>query len=160
MRSELIALKLILDDLNISSDIKTVEDRKLIQKSIYLLQAVGGNLNYKYSWYKMGPYSTDLTADYYRLNEEIELGSEEYKKYNLGQIFKEKNNNLRKLFTIPENLSMSKEDWLELLSSVHFLNKTGNDENQVKQKIDLVKPHLKHGIDPAIKILKENNLLN
>lgn len=60
MDSNLIALKLFLDDLGVSADIETIDDRKRVQKAVYLGQAAGADLGYRFGWYLLGPYSPSL----------------------------------------------------------------------------------------------------
>ncbi|MFX1501709.1 MAG: hypothetical protein ACFFDH_12155 [Promethearchaeota archaeon] len=49
---------------------KNFESRLIIQKIIFLSQRMGIRLkSYKFGLYKNGPYSPDLTRDYYDLNE-------------------------------------------------------------------------------------------
>ena len=63
MEPRLIALRLYLDQLGVSSDIETVSDRKRVQKAVYLGQLSGVDFGYRFGWYLMGPYSTTLTED-------------------------------------------------------------------------------------------------
>ena len=58
MDAKLITLRLFLDALGQSVDIETVDDRKRVQKAVYLGQLSGVDLGYRFSWYVMGPYST------------------------------------------------------------------------------------------------------
>ena len=62
MDTRLMNLKLVLSELGFSSSIDTLNDRVTFQKAVYLAQAVGIPLRYRYSWYIMGPYSRDLTS--------------------------------------------------------------------------------------------------
>src|SRR5690349_17229058 len=71
MERKLIALKRILEELGVPADIDTVDDRKRIQKAIYLAQLPGIDLGYSFSWYVKGPYSPALTRDYYSLSEAL-----------------------------------------------------------------------------------------
>lgn len=61
MRRLDMAKGLILQGLGVSS-IKSVEDRRTIQKKIYLLQELGVDLGYRYAWYISGPFSLGLAT--------------------------------------------------------------------------------------------------
>jgi len=50
--------------------LETFDDRLIIQKTVYMLQAFGLNIGYHFSWYLKGPYSTGLTTDAYNLQSE------------------------------------------------------------------------------------------
>ncbi|MFW9888593.1 MAG: hypothetical protein ACFFER_10445 [Candidatus Thorarchaeota archaeon] len=49
------------------ADMGSLKKRIKFQKTIYLLEAFGANLNYHFSWYLRGPYSTSLADDGYAL---------------------------------------------------------------------------------------------
>ena len=67
MKKAQINLKLFLDALEISSEISTLEDRKRVQKAVYIGQEAGVDLGYSYGWYLLGPYSPELTQNYFTL---------------------------------------------------------------------------------------------
>ncbi|HZZ71301.1 MAG TPA: hypothetical protein VFE24_03555, partial [Pirellulales bacterium] len=60
MNPNSIAIKLMLDELGIPETIATVDDRKRVQKAVYLGQRAGMNLGYRFGWYVRGPYSSAL----------------------------------------------------------------------------------------------------
>lgn len=123
MENKQIVLKLILDELGMGSSITTIDDRKRVQKAIYLSQIFGVNLGYRFSFYLMGPYSTSLTQDYYKLNEAIKLGDESYK----GKILKDELSSslesIKLLLRLPSELSdkITPTDWLEVIASLDYL---------------------------------------
>ncbi len=45
----------------------TFQGRLILQKTVYLLQAFGISLGYRYSWYLFGPYSAELARDGFEL---------------------------------------------------------------------------------------------
>ena len=47
--------------------VRTFRDRLVLQKTVYLLQAFGIYLGYRFTWYLHGPYSTQLTRDAFSL---------------------------------------------------------------------------------------------
>jgi uncharacterized protein YwgA len=70
---QLQVLRAVMEALGYNASIATVEERKRRQKAVYLAQIFGVDLGYRYGWYLMGPYSTALARDYYRLRESIAL---------------------------------------------------------------------------------------
>jgi uncharacterized protein YwgA len=160
VEASLITLKLFLDELGIPTNIETVDKRKLIQKAVYLGQRSGVDLGYRFSWYLMGPYSTSLTHDYYKLTEAPNDTDHDYEKRKLKDPFKERLAKARVLFEVPENISITKENWLELLASVDYLRKISkfNDE-EIRNKLRDEKPHLYKYIDKAKNVLQKDEVL-
>lgn len=93
------------------------EGRLIFQKTVYLMQAFGIYLGYRFSWYLYGPYSPELASDGFRLAEIYGplMPEGRFKDQGMEGIFK--------LFL--EFLGDRRDDaeWLELLASVHFLRK-------------------------------------
>src|SRR5262245_27334533 len=118
MDSNLIALKLFLDELRVSSDIETIDDRKRVQKAIYLGQAAGADLGYRFGSYLMGPYSTSLTNDYFRLADAFLSGDKNYEGKVLTKTYRTALQKVRKILEVPQNVALQVEDWLELVSSI------------------------------------------
>lgn len=123
MDARLITLKLFLDALGIPDDISTVDDRKRVQKAVYLGQSAGVELGYRFGWYVMGPYSPGLTRDYYGLAEAASAGDEEYRTKELRRTVLEKLQGIRPVMTPPDDVDLTQEDWLELAASLHYLLK-------------------------------------
>ena len=63
MTNRQVAMKLVTEQLGLSSEQREFDDRLKLQKAIYLLQEAGFAFNYKFSWYIRGPYSPELTED-------------------------------------------------------------------------------------------------
>lgn len=112
------------------------EDRLVLQKRIYLLQAFGIFLGYKFVWYIHGPYSPELTRN----------------GYNLVPIFKKipkidfANKKVKKRFNQYIDFlgdRHSNADWLEQLSCTHFL-KALHPEASREKIIQLVLDHEEH----------------
>jgi uncharacterized protein YwgA len=158
MRSRLVVLKLIFNQLGITSDIGDVAKRKIIQKTIYLLQELGGNLNYHYGWYIKGPYSPDLTKDYYELSE-IEASDEsDWKDKSLKDDAIQIIEKLKPLMKPPYQIECEKDDWLELLASIRFLRKIpGKNDSDVEKLIKERKNHLWKYYHQAVEALKALN---
>lgn len=156
MDSRLIALKLFLDELGIPDDTSTIENRKLIQKAVYLGQCAGADLGYRFGWHKMGPYSADLAKDYYLLSDVLALGDRDYEGRTLQRHKQENLKGVSPLINPPEGIALNKPDWLELISSLHFMRKIrGLDEEQAKQALIEEKPRLSNFVEQAQEKLQE-----
>lgn len=146
MESRFIALKLFLQALGIRPKIKSFADRKIIQKAVYLGQALTGvDLGYRFSWYLSGPYQTALANDYYRLAEYLELGDTSSKNLKLSNQVIEKLSNIKKLMTPPNSLpeTITQSEWLELLASYHYIRFVSKySEKEASEFIKLKKGHL------------------
>jgi uncharacterized protein YwgA len=155
--------------LGVPPDIDTVEDRKRVQKAVYLAQAAGANLGYDYNWYVKGPYSPDLANDYYKLSEALLVndipppGAETTNAQNTPKLkdsTRQKLKSLAKIINTPDGVKLSQEDWLELASSLHYLQAVSRyDLAKAREVIDRKKPHLRDYVDLAQAKLKEVNLL-
>ncbi len=122
MDSRLIALALLLDELGVDGDIRTIDDRKRIQKAVYLGQRAGVDLGYRFSWYLKGPYSPKLADDYYSLAEAVTAGDKEHEGRTLVPSLKQRLEQIRPLMDCAEE-SLNQEDWLELLASYDYLRR-------------------------------------
>lgn len=101
----------------IDYNIDTFEGRLTLQKTVYLLQAFGLHLGYNFSWYLYGPYSPDLTKDAYEIKD-IYKDIPKMKFVN-----EEKERRFREFIRFIHNFEDNLPYWLEILSSIHFLQK-------------------------------------
>jgi len=99
------------------------QNRLKLQKTVYLLQAFGIYLGYEYNWYLYGPYSPGLARDAYEVSPRLGL---------LEPVrFADDETEMRfQVFT--EFLGEYKDDpqWLELVASLHMLNRVYEGKNQ------------------------------
>ena len=150
MENRLVVLKLFLDDLGISSEVGTLDDRKRVQKAIYLGQLAGVDLGYRFSWYLMGPYSPSLTRDYFDLSEDIAAGDTSFEDMELVPSLKENLKNIVPLLQPPKELRISIEDWLELIASFHYLLEVSKySKPDALEVLKEEKPHLIEFSDTA-----------
>lgn len=161
MDARLIALKLFLDELKIPDNTSTIDNRKLIQKGVYLGQFAGADLGYRFGWDKMGPFSADLAKDYYLLSDNIALGYKDYEGMTLKREKLEKLRSVLPLMHTPQNVPLSTPDWLELVSSLHFLRKIRDyDEKRAEDVLTEEKPKLSKYVKEAEEGLREVESLN
>lgn len=160
MEPKLIALKLFLNELEIPTDIETIDDRKRVQKAIYLGQRSGADLGYRFSWYLKGPYSPSLAKDYYCLAESLATGEKDYERMELKQTFKDQLHRIKPIMLPPSDIDLVQEDWLELLASYHFLRTVNKfDGPKSREIIKGKKSHLFKYVEDAERILQEEKLL-
>ena len=152
----LIALKLVLDALNVPTKPESLRARTKIQKAVYLAQSAGAPLGYDFGWYVKGPYSTSLTQDYYALSREDD-GAEGYR---LDDQVQSSLSKLGKPAEVPVGIKLSDAEWLELLASVHFLRKVSRkDEAAALEILRKQKPRLVEYARAAEGKLQEMSLL-
>ncbi len=144
MENRLIALELVLDGLGLPTKIDTLDDRILLQKSVYLAQASGVDLGYRFSWYVHGPYSTSLAGDYYALRNAVAIGERPSEGKTLLDPVAKKIKNIQPILDVPEQTHLTKRQWMELVSSLHYLKTrvTKGDAEDAKKQIKKLKPHL------------------
>jgi uncharacterized protein YwgA len=159
MKKTQINLKLVLNGLVIPSEISTLEDRKRVQKAIYIGQEAGVDLGYSYGWYLLGPYSPELTKDYFTLNNEIISGDEEYKSYHLVESLSSILDEIKSLMEVPKEVNLPQEDWLELVASIIYCMKEKNDIKFTKTILSQKKGPLMDYFDVALGLLKEHGLI-
>lgn len=161
MDARLIALKLFLNELGISENTSTIENRKLIQKGVYLGQCAGADLGYRFGWDKMGPFSADLARDYYLLSDSLALGNQDYEGMMLQPQTRQALKQVLPLMKAPKGVELTQADWLELLSSLHFMRKIrGYDAATARKALETEKPKLSHFVEQAKDKLKEVRSLN
>jgi hypothetical protein len=161
MNPKLLALKLFLDELQVNAAIDTLDDRKRVQKATFLGQIAGADLGYRFGWYIRGPYSPELTRDYYALDE-LKSSGEELNPENkiLRRPMRERLEAVRPLLDKPDDFPLSQEDWLELVASYHYLRKINRlDHGGAAQVFGREKPHLTDYLDRAHAALHEYGLL-
>ena len=134
----------------------TFEGRLILQKTVYLMQAFGLPLGYRFSWYLYGPYSPDLTKDGYEIKDIYKT---------IPKLKFVKQDRQKRFDDFIKILGDNKNDayFLELLASIHFLKKIyplENKENIVK-KVEQKQPYIKKkDCESAWQYLEKIELLN
>lgn len=149
MQPKLRLLFLLLNAIGVGTDINSLEDRKRVQKAVYLAQRAGVDLGYRYGWYLLGPYCPDLTQDYYELAVAQQIG-EGVNGSRLSERDAAKLHELRPLLEVPGGVDLPSEDWLELLASVDYLRKVrGYGEDRVDEVVHVKKHELERWLNAA-----------
>ena len=118
-----VLLGLVLQEADIPASVDTFDNRLLVQKGVYLLQDVGVELGYPYSWYVRGPYSSRLATDLFGFAESNSANSE-MKGYALGNETRERIGKVKDLLKLSDPSVDGRAKWLELLASTLFLIRT------------------------------------
>lgn len=113
--------------------------RLKMQKGIYLLQEMGVPVgDYRFSWYKHGPYSQSLLDDMYVVSSVDNVILTPDTEISL--------NELSEALKIPENSAYSSKDWAECLGSLHYLKENiysiNADDSELLEELKKRKPHL------------------
>lgn len=161
MDNKLVALNLVLNELGVDPKIESIDDRKIIQKTVYLAQTAAIKLGYPFGWYIRGPYSGPLTRDYYALAAAIKTGDKSYTERKLRSTVSDKLSSLRTIMQPPAATGLAQDQWLELIASYHFLrNESHQSETEVERTMQKEKPTLSPFIDVARQSLKSVGLAN
>jgi hypothetical protein len=161
MEKSQVALKLLLDELQLETNIATLGERKTVQKGVYLAQAAGVDLGYRYNWYVMGPYAPSLTRDYFALNEALASGDDDSPGFELQAGVRELLSKVRPMLDVPDGLSINKPEWMELVASIHYLLiERKMAEDAAKALLQKEKGHVAPYADVAIACLREQALIS
>lgn len=132
------------DSIGETIDLNSLESRIALQKKAYFMQVLGLVLDYRFSWYLHGPYSTSLADDGYairsmRLKDREAIAGKiaiDDEKHDL-QIMKALLKSMR-----TELKHLQDHERLELAASLHFLAKrTFGSKYKRKNIINRLKHH-------------------
>jgi uncharacterized protein YwgA len=139
MSPDRITLKLTLAEAGLPTvTLGSFSERLQVQKKVYLTQLMGYDLGYRFGWYLRGPYSRELTADAFTLKDEIAAGDKDYEQYRLSDEAIQKIAQAQRLWAMPEQLTISADQWLELLTSIHYLKHIAYWPGEPAKGFDLV----------------------
>ena len=91
-----------------------------VQKAVYLAQAAGAPMGYKFAWYARGPHSCALAGSIYDMQMAVE-DMEERPERELIEPVKESVEGVRPCLNVPHDVDLDADGWLELLASYHYL---------------------------------------
>ncbi|OGC76862.1 MAG: hypothetical protein A2Z27_05950 [candidate division Zixibacteria bacterium RBG_16_50_21] len=113
------------------------QDRLKLQKYIYLLQAFGLYLGFRFNWYIYGPYSPDLARDGFEL-------AKQYPNVPEVKFMEEKDETKFSEFIGFLHPNEDNTDWLEMIASLHFLKKMypGRSKGEIFEKVRNKQPYL------------------
>jgi uncharacterized protein YwgA len=164
MDRQQILLAKTLEAAKVPLSVKTFDERLILQKSVYLLQAAGIHMGYRFRWYIRGPYSPDMTTGAFGIINEGEFGVKELQGWKLD---KESASRARMLQPLLHHAGENKTDQarrLELLASALFLFKTEqakpNDPEGTSKILRMNDKHFTtNEVKDAVKELQQYGLL-
>ena len=134
-------------------------NRLVCQKVTSIVQESGVPLGYFFKWYLRGPYCSSLADDIYAITSGCPISLE---KWSLGEQTKAKLAEVKRLFTcLPKNNLESLGKKLELWSSILFLNRTNQIENNSVETLQKVlkangKEYPDNDVREAVDLLKNH----
>lgn len=135
MSERQISLVLLAKAVGVEYQPRGFDDRKTLQKVVYLASVLGADLGYQFGWYVYGPYSPALTRDYYDLRNRGNVlqaaESEELRSSAVSALRK-----VKRLKAWRHDTGLSDADWLELLASYTYLHKAspGTSDKDLAQE--------------------------
>ncbi len=161
MADRKILLKLAANQIGVSSEQDTFDNRLILQKAIYILQASGLNFGYRYSWYIRGPYCPDVTYEAFDMK-----GSPLVSQYRLGPQTKNKLDRLSNLFSDlkRDDVNDSSARKFERFASILFVLKTGQskvtDTIEIRERMEKAnKLYTQKEVDTTVTILQGHHLV-
>lgn len=164
MDSKLQVLKLYFDALGIPATAEDVtgnlDSRLVLQKAMYLGQQSKVDLGYRFGWYVRGPYSSELTKDYYSMARALQAEEGALEGYSLNHDLIQRMKPIADLMQESERHGISKPNWLELLASYHYLRTVSKlDHKAAVEILKNEKNHLVPFANVALSALVEKKLL-
>jgi len=148
----------------VSLSVRTFNERLILQKAVYLLQAAGIHLGFRFRWYLRGPYSPDMTAGAFAIVNEGKYGEKELQGWKLDAESANRAFKLKPLLHREGETKTAQANRLELLASALFLFKTDqakpNDPENTSKILKLNNKDFDIGdVRTAVKDLKAHGLL-
>lgn len=157
MAEQIDILKLVLDELGMSTSITTMNDRIAIQKAVCMVQEAGLQLGYSFNWYVRGPYSPSLASDYYNLSSMKGGAGKNLVLADFAKLAVEK---IKPLISPPADVPLQQVFWMELLASIAYLRRRLRlSDEATRNKIELSKPNLFPHYERARDALASEGLL-
>jgi len=138
--------------LGLSLNIREYRGRFFVQKTAFLAKALGMDITYDFTVYVAGPYSRELTCDYYANSSRIELLQTDYELSKSDIQILEK---MRSCWAVFENMGL-----MEATSTIVYLKKQAPEltDDDLFVRLKWLKPHLTDS-DRTIGITKAKELL-
>ena len=152
--------------ISLLSEIKMVQSSDRIQKMVFILKNEGVPFDEKYTYYHIGPYSSDLQLEIRDLIEQniLETDKETPQTIKLKLISDiEGDPEISTKRGLINFLSDLDKNDLEIVSTIYYLKDLGyTNEDQIKFKIQALKPDLRERIESGFKNyerIKENHFV-
>lgn len=122
-------------------------------------QRAGADLNYRFSWYLKGPYCSDLTKDYYKIDTAGAEFEAPYPEYVLRKEYAQNLDAIKDLFSVPHDVDLSRAEWVELLASLDYAQNVQKlPEDKAVAFVSREKPHLVSFIPRGLSALQTSPL--
>lgn len=143
----LVALQAVLNRID-GDTFSTLEGRITFQKRIYLVQELGLDLGYRFSWNQYGPYSSGLAQDGLLLETGVVSSTPSPEDLQFTQPAERSIERFAELVETPPGTTQAA--WLELLTSLHYLassshgGRLSDDDSflSLKTRLLAAKPYL------------------
>ena len=140
--------------------IDTKDQRLIVHKAIYLVQANGINLHYPFCINDKGLFSPDLARDHYKLHGHTEGQRRELARMPIQEPFASALERIRQLMRVPEQVALTQREWLEVLACVRNLRTCDEQDRAYRQKrLKDGNPNLAPYEDEAARALTAQGLL-
>ena len=160
MNQTIANLYAVLRAIDVAHQNTTPEQRTTVQKAIYLAQAKGVNLHYRFHYTSKGPYCRDLAADHCTLNEQPQETLEEIGTKELREPYASALANVRELVHTDREPALQSKEWITILAFVDYLRRVGKlDQQAASQKLAQEQPALAVHADAAANALASHNML-
>jgi len=141
----------------------SLEGRIGFQKMVYLLQAAGIDLGYRFDWDVYGPYSRGLASNSVEYEAERERIDEIAERARLTEPARIACAKVKKAIEKPEAASrLTRTGWMELMCSLHFISEALkidlSDTDSLASELTKRKPFFadhKREMEAAFKALRE-----
>ena len=115
-------------------DLSSLGSRVIFQKTVYFLQEFGIEFGYDFGWYVLGPYSTGLARDAFEIDAvQQALASIEGFLNRSGEASAETKDFFKEVDEISSGTKTA-DNWLELLSSLHFIRNKATPKAESKHQ--------------------------
>jgi len=133
-------------------NLDSLNNRIIFQKTIYLLQKIGLDSKYKFSWYLYGPYSSELASHGFNLSKK---GNIEVQGPALNA------ETINKFKTLTKGKGKDSV-WYELVASILFLSENNSSKETIFTKIKGHRTYLNNqtSFETAWNKLAELSLIN
>lgn len=153
MEARFIVLQRYLEALGVGTAIETIDQRRTIQKAVYLGQELAGvNLGYWYAWGATGPHSEEVARGCHEIAQAHAAGDLPGPDQELLPAVASPLKALQPLLQVPEGVSLTQPEWLETLAVLVYLRKE-RSRRALLESMRFEKPHAKRA-STAIRAFK------
>ena len=144
-------------------DMRTFENRLLLQKRVYFVEEFGVPFGYTFGWYIRGPYSSDLARDGFEIESLSKIVNQKWDE--MSKLIPQPNEadedaleKTREFFSSIREVNIGESRFLEIASSLHYLKNNWSYDNYrvASRRLQEIKPRFSsEEIREAQNILQE-----